>query len=137
VSQLRRYETDFERLDIRVKLITFDANFLAQAYVRESKLVWPLLVDESRSTYEAYGMLRASAWQLYGPLSIVKYLGLVARGFLPGKPGSDFRQLGGDVLIDPQGTVRLHFRSDNPHDRPPIPKILSTSAGTPPPNTQP
>jgi alkyl hydroperoxide reductase subunit AhpC len=124
VSQLRRYETEFARLDVRVKLVTFDANFLAQAYVRQTQLRWPLLVDQSREIYEAYGMLRASPWQLYNPLSILKYLGLVIRGVLPGRPGEDFHQLGGDVLIDPGGIVRVHFRSASPHDRPPVKKIL-------------
>ncbi len=124
MSQLRRVEQELESHDVRVKLVTFDANFLARAYVQQTHLSWPLLVDAERSLYQAYGMLRATWWQLYRPSSIVKYLGLAARGVLPGKPGEDWNQLGGDVLIDPAGIVRLHFVSTGPHDRPPISRIL-------------
>ena len=124
MSQLRRIERDLEALDIRVKLVTFDANYLARVYVRQTQITWPLLVDSDRALYRGYGMLHATWWQLYRPRSIWKYLVLAARGVMPGKPGEDWSQLGGDVLIDPVGMVRVHFVSADPHDRPPIRRIL-------------
>ena len=48
------------------------------------------------------------------------------RGVQPGKPGEDWRQMGGDVLIDPSGIVRLHFVSSDPHDRPSLEEIFAT-----------
>ena len=38
--------------------------------------------------------------------------------------GLDFIDLG-DVLIDPEGVVRLHYISEGPHDRPSVQTLLS------------
>ncbi len=94
------------------------------AYVKATKLKWPLLLDSEQKLYTSYGMSRGSWWDIYNPVSVWNYLQLILRGKLPGKPGRDWRQLGGDVLIDPVGIVRLHHVSDNPHDRPSVETIL-------------
>jgi len=98
---------------------------MAQAYVASASLVWPLLLDADKNLYRRYSMERGTFWQLYNPLSILKYLLLIATGTVPGKPGSDWNQMGGDVLIDPDGVIRMHFVSSNPHDRPSVKEILS------------
>jgi AhpC/TSA antioxidant enzyme len=114
-----------KELDIRVKVITFDADSLALAYVKQTKLRWPLILDPEQRLYDAYGMTRGSWWSMYGLPSIWKYLRLIVQGHMPGKPGKDWRQLGGDVLIDRQGIVRLHYISTSPHDRPTIDSLLA------------
>jgi len=105
--------------------VTFDADFLALAYIKEINLPWPLLLDPDQQLYAAYGMTRGNWWSIYGLPSVVKYLSLMARGRMPGKPGKDWRQMGGDVLIDPDGIVRVHHRSTGPHDRPTVKSLLS------------
>ena len=45
------------------------------------------------------------------------------QGFRLGKMGKDFLQLGGDVLVDPQGVIRLYYASHDPHDRPDFSEI--------------
>jgi alkyl hydroperoxide reductase subunit AhpC len=127
VSQLRRRESELKQLDIQVIVITFDVDFLARAYVRETSLKWPLLADPQRTLYSGYGFLRGSLWDLYNPVSIAKYIGVILRGQRPGRPGADWHQLGGDVLIDPNGVVRLLHKSLSPHDRPSIESILKTA----------
>jgi hypothetical protein len=124
VAQLRQYEKQFDTAAVDIKVVTFDNDFLSEAYVRETEMKWPLLLDESKAVYSAYGMTRGSLWDLYNPISIAKYLGLMFRGRSPGKPGSDWHQLGGDVVIDPEQIVRMHFVSDNPHRRPDVESIL-------------
>lgn len=42
---------------------------------------------------------------------------------------SDFRQLGGDVLVDPEGIVQLHYLSDNPADRPSVEQLIAMIDG--------
>ena len=111
-------------LDVRVLVITFDNDFMATAYINETEMPWPLLLDSDQSLYHAYGMTRGGWWAIYRLPSIWKYLKLMARGRKPGKPGKDWRQLGGDVLIDPQGIVRFQHVSTGPHDRPPIESLL-------------
>jgi peroxiredoxin len=115
-----------QQLGVETKIVTFDAHSLAIAYIREMAISWPLLLDPDLSVYKAYGMQRGDVWALFGLYSIWKYLRLIFRGRLPGKAGKDWMQLGGDVLIDPQGIIRLHYVSRNPHDRPDLAAILKT-----------
>ena len=99
---------------------------MALAYVAQMKPPWPLLLDADQSLYASYGMTRGSWWNIYGIRSVWNYLKLIFRGRMPGKPGKDWRQLGGDVLIDPEGIIRLHYVSADPHDRPSVTSILAT-----------
>ncbi len=69
-------------------------------------------------------MGRGRWWAIYGPASVWHYLKLIFRGKRLQRPGADWRQFGGDVLIDPHGTVRMHFVSTSPHDRPAVDEIL-------------
>jgi len=125
LTQLREQEGRLCELGIDVAVVTFDADFIARSYVEQTKLTWPLLIDSDRKLYRAYGMERADWWSIYGPVSIWHYMKLVfGRGRRIEKPGRDFRQLGGDVLIDPAGEVRFHHVNESPHDRPSVEEIL-------------
>ena len=133
MSQLRQQEKSLQQSGVQVAVVTFDADFMALAYVKETQLPWPLLVDKDRELYRRYQMTRGGWWSIYGPLSIWRYIRLVLRHRRWHDPGSDYRQLGGDVLIDPEGIVRLHFVSSSPHDRPTPEAILDVvNAATPP-----
>lgn len=105
-------------------MITFEAGFLARRYIEETGLEWPLLVDESRTLYRAYDMLDAGFWDIWGPRTWVAYCREILRGRLPKKSSGDIQQRGGDVLIDPQGIVRLHHVGTGPADRPAVDVIL-------------
>jgi hypothetical protein len=121
---LRRREDEIERLGLRVLVVTFEAREAADAYVRETRLPWPLLLDPSRTLYAAYGMARGRWWQIWGPATWWIYARLIARGRRPRPPTGDVAQLGGDVLIDPQGSVALHHVGSGPADRPPVSALL-------------
>ncbi|MFK8111220.1 MAG: AhpC/TSA family protein [Rubripirellula sp.] len=122
---MRQQKEALDKLGLMVKVITFDAGVLALAYVKETDMQWPLIEDSEQLLYAKYGLTRAGWWNIYGLPSICQYLAAMFRGFLPGKPGKDWRQLGGDVLIDPQGIVRLLHVSRSPHDRPSVESILA------------
>ena len=98
---------------------------MAMAYIRETQLGWPLLVDRERTLYAAYGMLQGAAWDIYGPAAIWSYLKLVGRGRRLHRPGSDVTQLGGDVLVDREGLVRVHHVATGPADRPEVSELLA------------
>lgn len=129
VSQLRQQQGRLDELNIEVKIVVFDNDFMARAYAADTKLNWPLLLDADRQLYSSYGMTRGSWWAIYNPFSIAKYLWLIILGTRPGKPGNDWRQMGGDVLIDPGGVVRIHYVSTDPHDRVAIEKIFEAASG--------
>jgi len=105
-------------------VISFEAGFLARQYLAETGLEWPLLVDEKRQLYRAYGMLDAGFLDIWGPATWLVYFREILRGRLPRKSSGDIRQRGGDVLIDPEGIVRLHHVGSGPADRPEVDAIL-------------
>lgn len=105
-------------------MVTFEGISVAEAYARESGLKWPILVDESLALYSAYGMGHGGRWDIWGPASWGLYIRLLLRGRKLQMPTGDVHQLGGDVLIDPAGIVRLHHVGRTPADRPTIESIL-------------
>ena len=122
--QLQQYEADLEKLDAKVVVVTFEAGFLARAYIEDTGLAWPLLIDATREVYKAYDMLEATFWDLWGPATWWAYLKEVTRGHLPKKSEADISQRGGDVLIDPKGIIRFHHVGQGPADRPSARSIL-------------
>ena len=124
MSQLRHHQQEWDQWDVAVLVVTFQAGFMERAYVVETGLDWPLLVDESRGLYRAYGMERGRVWDVFGPRSLWAYLTLVLRGRRPKAATGDPLQLGGDVLVDPQGTVRRHHVGSGPADRPSVSSLL-------------
>jgi peroxiredoxin len=124
IAELREHEDELAGLGVRVLVIAFEAGPVTQAYVRETDLRWPLLVDESRELYVHYGMMRASWWRIWGPATLWAYGKLILRGRRPKKSGGDVSQLGGDVLIDPDGVVALQHVEVGPADRPAVQMVL-------------
>ncbi len=125
MSQLRQHEAEFHARNVAVVIVTFEGEAFARAYRDETRLPFPILLDPEATLYAAYGMQRGGRWQILGPASWGGYLRLMLRGRLPRRPTGDIYRLGGDVLVDPQGVVRLHFVSRRPVDRPDVATILA------------
>lgn len=121
---MRDHEAEFRRLNVSIVIVTFEDDFFARSYVEETSLGWPLLIDESREAYASYGMLKASLLDIWGPRSWSAYLREILRGRWPKSPHGDIFQRGGDLLIDPDGIVRLHHVGAGPADRPDVATIL-------------
>jgi hypothetical protein len=123
---LREAEAELNRRNVQVAVVTFENDFFARQYVAETALAWPLLIDADREVYRGYGMLAAGFWDLWGPATWTAYLRELRNGNLPKKATSDdIYQRGGDVLIDPAGTVRLHHIGAGPADRPGVASLLA------------
>lgn len=105
-------------------VVTFEDGPMARLYAAETELDWPLLVDEDRSLYRAFGMGRGTWWDVWGPSTWWAYLREASRGRLPGASTGDPDQLGGDVVLDPDGQVRLHHVGRGPADRPSVGRLL-------------
>lgn len=96
----------------------------AAAYADERRLPFPVLIDTERELFRAYGMERARWWQVWGPKTWLAYGKALLSGAELRRSNEDVRQQGGDVLIDPNGTVRLHHVGEGPADRPDIESVL-------------
>jgi len=121
---LRDREEEFRRRKVAIVIVTFESDFLARVYVEETGMPWPLLVDDTRDTYRAYGMLSASFRDIWGPKTWWVYLKEILKGQRLKKSEGDISQRGGDVLIDPSGIVAMHHVGAGPADRPSVESIL-------------
>jgi hypothetical protein len=126
---LRERESEFERLGLKVVVVTFAYDYLARTYVEDTGLTWSLLVDSDRQVYRSYGMLTASFWDIWGPKTWLAYGRELLKGRKLEKSEDDIYQRGGDILIDPAGIVRLHHVGNGPADRPPVDRILGVISG--------
>ena len=99
MTQLRPHAEEFAALNIQVLVVTFQPLEVAEQYVAETNMPWPLLVDESRSLYAAMGMARGSVWNVAGPAVWVAGLKSVFRHGA-GIPSGDPLQLAGTFVID-------------------------------------
>ena len=125
---MREHDEEFRRRSVTIVIVTFENDFFARGYVEETALSWPLLIDESRETYANYGMLKASFLDIWGLKSWRAYLKEILKGRLPRMSHGDIFQRGGDLLIDPDGIVRLHHVGAGPADRPYVGTILQKIA---------
>ena len=124
---MQQDERTFQQLDTRIVVVTFERGPLARAYAEDTGLAWPILVDETRALYRAYGMLRGTWWHVWGPRTWWAYTKELFRGRAPRAADldSDTSQLGGDVLVDPSGTVRFLHVGSGPADRPAVATLVA------------
>lgn len=122
---MQQHESTFEKLNTRIVVVTFEATPFTRAYVAETKIGWPIVIDRDRRLYRHYGMHRGRLLDIWGPSTWLAYLKELAHGRRPKAPSDDTRQLGGDVLIDPAGIVRFHYVGRGPADRPSVATILT------------
>ena len=91
---------------------------------------WPfrVLADPERAAYRAFGLESASWWRILRPQVILKYLGLILRGWLPRPAHEDVHQLGGDFVLDATGRIIYSYRSHDPTDRPSVEELIEAVA---------
>ena len=122
---MQQAEEELERLGVQTLAVTFEDAAAARAYVAETGLRWPLLVDTDRLLYRAYAMRKARLRHLWGAATFLAYWREARLGRFPRLPSADTRQQGGNVLIDPDGLVRFHHVGLGPADRPAVESLLA------------
>lgn len=90
-----------------------------------------ILIDRDRRIYHAYGLERS-----FLRSHSFKTMWLYARRIVSGQPrydshGDDSSQLGGDFIVDSNGTLRLIHPSSEPVDRPPVEMLLTVLRALP------
>ena len=86
-----------------------------------------MLADEGRTVYTAYGMRVGTLRQIYAPDVLAKYARLIKGGMkMQLKTDEDTRQLGGDIVVGPDGKVLFAVCSKNQADRP-TPEALAAA----------
>jgi len=124
VAQLRQQEDELNKLNVSVLVVTFGSSPLARAWLEETRVSFPVLLDEERQVYRAYGLERSwlRSWNLR---TTWRYVQLIRAGRRWRGVQGDSTQLGGDFIVDSAGIVRLAYRSHDPTDRPPVSALLA------------
>lgn len=93
-------------------------------------LPFPFLADPDRSLYHRFGLGRGTVRQVWNPGTLRMYARLLRRGRRLRRPIHDTRQLGGDFVIAPDGTLAAAFRPRSPDDRPPVDALVAAVAAS-------
>jgi len=121
---LQQHAGEIGELPLDVIAVTFQPLEVARDYVAETGWPWPMIVDTRRSLYQCYAMNRGGLWAVWGPRSWWGFARLIFKGRRLRKPAGDVYQMGGDVLLEPDGTIRMNHVSSTPVDRPSVEEIL-------------
>jgi hypothetical protein len=122
---LRERRDDFQRLGVRVYVVTFESAGRVAAFRQREQVPEPILRDPRRAAYRAFGLGRQNIVQAtFSFATLWYYLRQLLRGRWPRLARADMGQLGGDVLLDSDGSVLWVHRSREPVDRPSVRAIL-------------
>lgn len=84
-----------------------------------------ILADEDRKTYKLAGAIRGGAAELIGPSVVLKGLGRsIKNRSVQGRPIGDVAQLGGTLIVMPDGTIPWSHLSTDAADNATVPEIL-------------
>lgn len=86
---------------------------------------FPILVDQEREAYATWGLGRAPWRRVWlDPQVWRQYARLIASGHRIHGTGADTRQLGGDFIVGPDGTI-AYSRPQRRDDRPPVGELIT------------
>ena len=84
-----------------------------------------VLADEDRSTYKKVGAIRGGAGELFSPNVVLKGIARAAKERqVQGRPVGDVAQLGGTILVMPDGTIPWSHMSTDAADNAGIDELL-------------
>lgn len=117
-----------------VALITFTDPESLIGYSKQHNLGFPVLTDRNRDAYRAFGLGRGSITRVYGWNALRRYIEIFRSNGFAGlrRPTEDTLQLGGDFVVDANGTLVYGFWGDGPDDRPTADELINavTQAST-------
>jgi hypothetical protein len=127
--QLHRARERFEQAGLGLVLIGQATPRQAKHFARKLDLDGQtILADEDRGTYRLAGFRRANVAQLLGPRSVLAGVKHGARsGVVQGRIVGDAAQLGGAVVVRPDGTIALHHASQHAGDTIEVDDLLAAA----------
>jgi hypothetical protein len=128
--QLNRARKEIEDEGVSLVLIGQATPRHAAHYRRRFAPDLTILADEDRETYKLAGMVRGGAGELLNPNVVMKGIG---RGLknraVQGRPVGDVAQLGGTLLVMPDGSVAWSHMSHDAADNASIDEIREAISG--------
>ena len=121
-----RARSEFKAAGVGLVLIGQATPRDAAQFRRRQGIQLPVLADEKRISYRAAGAKMANASELFGPRSVSKGLIAGARsGRIQTRTIGNAAQLGGSLVVRPDGEVAWSHMSDNAGDNASPDEILA------------
>lgn len=132
---LHRERRSFEEIDVELAVIGHGSAAHAADFRRLQNVDLPLLVDPDRSVYKLAGAKVATLKELIGPRQVLRGLRATIMSRLrqgsiavhQGRILGHAAQLGGVLVIAPDGTVRYAYLSEESGDNPPAREVLAAA----------
>ena len=126
LGEVRAFTDEFERRGIRILVISFAAREQLAEYQKLHQWPFTVLADPERKAYRYFGLARLPWYRVFSPATIRLYARLLLQGRkLENYGRDDYRQSGGDFLVDSAGRTVFAHRSRDPADRPPVNALLT------------
>jgi peroxiredoxin len=133
--QLHRARKDFDEAGVRLAVIGMGTPEQAAAFRDAQGVDLPLLVDNERQTYVLAGAKVATLDELLGPRVIARGIKHTIKSRLrlgsiavhQGRILNHGAQLGGVLVIAPDGSVRYAHLSEDASDNPPTAEVLAAA----------
>lgn len=124
--QLQRHKKDIEAAGASLVMIGQATPRHASHFRRRYAPDVRILADEDRTTYKLAGAIRGSATELFKPEVFLKGIVRSARGgVVQGRPVGDVAQLGGTLIVMPDGTIPWSHMSRDASDNASIDEIVA------------
>jgi peroxiredoxin len=132
---IHRYRHEFDKIDVQLAVIGHGSPAHAADFRKQQNVDLPLLVDADRRVYELAGAKVATLNELIGPRQILRglkatILSRLRQGSVAVHQGriiGHAAQLGGVLVIAPDGSVRYAYLSEESGDNPPAREVLAAA----------
>lgn len=109
LAELQRERSRLEEAGVQIVLVHMGEKSQAvELFSRYGLDDVPQIADARRNLYRAFGLAEGGLNQIAGPRIWWKGLQTTLKGFLPGKPQGNVRQLAGAFLVQEGKIVRTH-----------------------------
>jgi peroxiredoxin len=126
--QLHRDRERFEAAGVRLAVIGQGTPAHARHFRDTQEVDLPMYVDERRESYRAAGAKIGTFSELLGPKSVLSGLRRsLAEGVHQGRTIGHPAQLGGVLIVKPDGTIPYAHLADDASDNPPNDKVLAAA----------
>ena len=126
--QLQRDREKFEAAGVRLAFVGMGTPPMAEDFRRQFKVTLPILIDRDREAYKAAGTKVGGVTDLLSPKVMAKGLLTTARtGVVQGRTKGDPAQLGGVLIVRPDGTIPYAHLAEDASDNPPNSEVLEAA----------
>ena len=114
-----------EKFGVQAIVISFSSRWLFEAFAKDyAHPNFIFLRDPDLKAYKAFGLKKAKLSEMLNPGVALKYFSLILKGEKIKKTSEDVYQLGGNFILDPDGSVIYSHPSKHPNDRPSIQELI-------------